>query len=329
MATRSEDGLPLVRVPPWRRPAVHWSVLYVGIPLAIALLFTLMRAGLAALMPFRPGLLVWVLLVMPAWWTAQLASAVVHRVLRPWTPPLWAICVLGSIGQALLLSPYYRALFAWADGLTTSGRLHGDWPLPEFTLAYAAALVWSMAPGATLWTVVNYFYDRVLGVPRFRYEHATTAGAAPLTERQAGATAAAPVPTPAGAPAPAAASGPARSATASTRALLQRSRLPREAVIVAVTAEEHYVRLYTDRGHDLVRYRFSDALQELADEPTGMQVHRSWWVRLDAVQRCRDRGRSCELAFADGLRVPVSHAFREAVRTRLPSHARRPAGGET
>jgi hypothetical protein len=286
--------------------AVQRSVFYVGLPLAIALLFTLARSGLAALLPFGLGLMVWTLLVLPAWWGAQAMSMLAHRLLRPWAPSLWAVCIAGSIGQALLLSPYYRAVFEWAGSLTSSGRLHGDFPPPEFSLAYVATLLWSIAPGATVWTAVNYVYDRVLGVPRFRYAPA---------EPPARASTPPPV-----APAPPA--EPVAAASPPTLPLLTRSRLPAGAEIRALTAEEHYVRVYTDAGTDLVRYRFSDALTELDAVTAGMQVHRSWWVRIDRVAAWHDRGRSCELELQGGLQVPVSLAFREAVIARLPASVR-------
>jgi hypothetical protein len=283
-------------------PALRLGVLYVGLPLAIALLFTLMRSGLAALMPFERGLLVWTLLVLPAWWGAQAMTALAHRVLRPWTPPLWALCIAGSIGQALVLSPYYRAVFEWSESLATSGRLHGEFPPPELTLVYVATLLWSIAPGATVWTIANYVYDRVLGVPRFRYPAARGQDAAETSVDSATAAAV--------------------SESAAPPPLLARSRLPATAEIRAITAEEHYVRIYTSAGTDLVRYRFSDALAELGPVRAGMQVHRSWWVRMDRVASWHDRGRSCELELADGLRVPVSLAFREAVLARIPPEVR-------
>lgn len=309
---RSDAGARLARHDWATSPMMQRVVFHLALPLAIALVFTLLRSGVAALMPFPQGLLVWTLLVLPAWWTAQVTSTLAHRLLRPWTPPLWVICIVGSVGQALALGPYYRAVYAWSATLTTSGRLHGDYPPPEFSLVYVAMLLWSMAPGATVWTVVNYVYDRVLGVPRFRYE--ANGGPAVVASMASAAAAQS-----AAVPADALAFG---TEVAAPPPLLARSRLPATAEIRALTAEEHYVRIYTDGGADLVRYRFSDALGELAPLPAGMQVHRSWWVRMDRVAAWHDRGRSCELELVDGLRVPVSLAFRKAVLARLPADLR-------
>jgi hypothetical protein len=324
MVTSAEQGAGYVarREPPtW---VTHPTFLYGALPLALAAAFTLVRAGFAALLPLESGLLVWVLIVLPTWWGAQLATLVAHRVLRPWTPPLWFLCITGSVVQALVLSPWLRAVYSWAERLAGAG-LHGDYPLPEFSVRYALTLAFALAPGATLWAGFNYAYDRLLGVPRFRYPDRGEDGAGQRTptvhdagdgtvdanrEPEGAAQDAAVAPT----ALPAAIRGPA---VPIPSALLARSRLPADAEIRAMTAEEHYVRLFTDKGRDLVRFRFSDALDGLAHVPDGVQVHRSWWVRLDRVVDWTERDRTFELVLEDGLRVPVSVAFRSAVRQRL------------
>lgn len=55
------------------------------------------------------------------------------------------------------------------------------------------------------------------------------------------------------------------------------SHLPADAEVWAVKAEEHYIKLWSDQGVDLVRYRFRDAIKDLANRD-GTQVHRSWWM---------------------------------------------------
>jgi hypothetical protein len=299
--------------PPW---ATGPSFLHLALPLAVAVAFTLMRSGFAALLPLPVGLLIWVALVLPSWWGAQVATAAAHRLLRPWAPPLWFLCLIGSVVQALALSPWLRSIYAWAEHLAGTG-LHGEWPLPEPSVRYALALATAIAPGALLWASVNYLYDRVLGVPRFRYASAAgtsaTPGAAvaPATQTTTN-TPIAPV-----APRDVVAASATPSPDAAAAALLARSRLPADAEIRAMAAEEHYVCLYTDKGRDLVRYRFADALYDLGPIAQGVQVHRSWWVRLDRVVEVIDRDRTFDLVLDDGLRVPVSLAFRSAVRQRL------------
>lgn len=302
MATR-EQPLATFRLP--GRLADHRITLYLLIPLLVSLLFTIMRAGVAALMPFPYALLVCALVVVVPWWTAQVLTAGAHYVLKPWSPPLWLLCLIGSLGQALLLSPYYRSVFEWGTGYWTRGSLVA--PVPEVSLSwgYAMTLIGSIAPGAAFWIAVNYFYDRVLDVPRFRYARpGAEAARAPEPAHDSTLQApshAAPVP----------------------KFLLRSDRLTPAASVFAVTAEEHYIRVITDQGTDLIRYRFADALGEMATQPDGMQVHRSWWIRIDRIASYRERGKSIELTLCEGTVVPVSLAFREAVQQRLPADLRR------
>lgn len=93
-------------------------------------------------------------------------------------------------------------------------------------------------------------------------------------------------------------------------------RLPprlRGATIRAVQGEDHYLRIHTDRGSDLILMRLSDALAEL-EGLEGAQTHRSWWVAKDAV-RDVDRGDGrAVLTLEGGLTAPVSRRYAKALR---------------
>ncbi|MEA3033261.1 MAG: hypothetical protein QOH86_1277 [Sphingomonadales bacterium] len=89
---------------------------------------------------------------------------------------------------------------------------------------------------------------------------------------------------------------------------LSPARLPdrlRGARLLAVEAEDHYLRFHTDRGSDLLLMRLSDAVAELAGLG-GAQTHRSWWVARDAVAGVRRSGGRATLTLVNGLAVPVS-----------------------
>lgn len=93
-------------------------------------------------------------------------------------------------------------------------------------------------------------------------------------------------------------------------------RLPpklKGAVVHAVEAEDHYLKLHTSKGSDLILMRLSDALQEL-EGIEGAQVHRSWWVARAAVTGAsRGEGRA-RLQLVNGLEVPVSRTYARALR---------------
>lgn len=95
-------------------------------------------------------------------------------------------------------------------------------------------------------------------------------------------------------------------------------RLPlklRGGEVWAVEAEDHYLRLHTSKGQDLILMRLSDAIAELQGIE-GAQVHRSWWVARDAIAGAvRGDGRAT-LTLKDGAEVPVSRAYARQLRER-------------
>jgi hypothetical protein len=88
----------------------------------------------------------------------------------------------------------------------------------------------------------------------------------------------------------------------------------RAANLLAVEAEDHYLRVHTDAGDELITARFGDALEELEGWP-GFRTHRSWWVAacaIDTVKWSRGRG---EVRLTTGLVVPVSRSQAQALKT--------------
>jgi DNA-binding LytR/AlgR family response regulator len=95
-------------------------------------------------------------------------------------------------------------------------------------------------------------------------------------------------------------------------------RLPaklRGAEVWAVEAEDHYLRLHTSRGQDLILMRLSDAIAELQGIE-GAQVHRSWWVSRSAITDARRGDGRATLTLQDGAEVPVSRTYARLLRER-------------
>ncbi|MBI3439753.1 MAG: LytTR family transcriptional regulator DNA-binding domain-containing protein [Proteobacteria bacterium] len=85
-------------------------------------------------------------------------------------------------------------------------------------------------------------------------------------------------------------------------------RLPpklKGAALYAVSAEDHYLRVHTSKGSDLILMRMSDAVAEL-EGLEGAQTHRSWWVARDAVEGTRRDGDRLTLILKGGAEAPVS-----------------------
>jgi hypothetical protein len=94
------------------------------------------------------------------------------------------------------------------------------------------------------------------------------------------------------------------------------ARLPlklRGAEVWAVEAEDHYLRIHTDRGSDLVLMRLSDAVTEL-EGLEGAQTHRSWWVAKSAVQSASRGDGRATLTLKGGITAPVSRTYARTLR---------------
>ena len=85
--------------------------------------------------------------------------------------------------------------------------------------------------------------------------------------------------------------------------------------IVALEAEDHYLRVHTNLGSDLVLMRLSDAIT-LIEPQLGLQVHRSWWVAEDAIRGIIRSEQRSQLKLKNGLLVPVGRTYSAAVRSR-------------
>lgn len=93
----------------------------------------------------------------------------------------------------------------------------------------------------------------------------------------------------------------------STNPLLDQLPASLGSEIIALEMEDHYVRVHTALGSELVLMRLRDAMGHVA-EIEGRQVHRSWWVARGAVEDVRREGRNVRLVLSDTLEAPVSRA---------------------
>lgn len=87
----------------------------------------------------------------------------------------------------------------------------------------------------------------------------------------------------------------------------------RQARLIAIEAEDHYLRVHTDAGSDLVLMRMADACA-LLPESAGARVHRSWWAARGAAEALSRQGGKAELTLQGGLTVPVSRAMQASLR---------------
>jgi hypothetical protein len=77
------------------------------------------------------------------------------------------------------------------------------------------------------------------------------------------------------------------------------------ATALCLQMEDHHVRVHM-HGHSQLHFASMRQVVSTLEEGRGLQVHRSWWVALGAVEGWYQEGRSVVLVLVNGLRVPVA-----------------------
>ena len=93
-------------------------------------------------------------------------------------------------------------------------------------------------------------------------------------------------------------------------------RLPvrlRSAELYAIESEDHYLRVHTSAGQELILMRLADAVRELAGVE-GLQTHRSWWVAKHGLADVVKGDGRLVLKLKSGAEAPVSRTYAKAVK---------------
>ena len=170
-------------------------------------------------------------------------------------------------GLAVLLITGPMSLWLWYFG--PAPDWHRSWPdVVDFFDTAVQSLVLASLYAVSLWWL-----------------HRGAPSSAPLTAHSAEAAAVSPAPP----------------------RLLSRlpSRLGKE--IIALRSEDHYVRVYTRLGDELILSRLSDAIADMVGIH-GEQVHKSWWIAQGTVIGAQKNGRDFQICLEGGLNVPVSRS---------------------
>jgi hypothetical protein len=290
-----------------RRPSKReLAFLYFVPPLLMALSLGMYRAGIG--LPIPLSLALWSSVCLISWWLSEAFSHLSSRVLRPWHPPLWLVLTLGYLMNLWISSLYNVPIVAALieiGQVPRSPDLVAYFELERslFDPNYLWMLLRAGAAGLVVWLTANLLFERLSGTDRF----GTSVAMAGTSVSRA-------------AQMPAHLAQAAPPAVAPRELVLPRffSRLeklhglpPDE--LIAVEAEDHYVRVHSRRGKELIYYRFRDALEELRDWD-GLHTHRSVWVRRSTVTGVEESGRSTWVVLDSGDRLPVSYANRALVR---------------
>lgn len=261
---------------------------YVGTPLLCGFVLGWNRISVGPYMTRLGSAGYWIVLVLMVWFAAIVGTRLVYVCVRRWRWALWAIALCGAeLGIVLFYWPIARYRHFSLQFLPAEFAQRVP-PLPLPTLDYLPQLFTNTAAGVAFWVLTLYVYDRLLGIPRYHTVEANPEATADVDQ------------------APVAASG-------AEEAL--RARIPPhlDGEIIALQAEDHYVRVHTRRGSALIHYRFRDAMQDLR-HVEGLQVHRSFWVRRSAITQQLVERHNRFVQLDNGLKVPVSRTYLHALR---------------
>ena len=79
--------------------------------------------------------------------------------------------------------------------------------------------------------------------------------------------------------------------------------------LISLHAEDHYVRVETHMGSEMILLRLSDAIA-LTAPFVGVQVHRSHWIVIDHVRDYDKTDGTWNVILSNGRRVPISRGYR-------------------
>ncbi len=261
---------------------------YVGVPVFLGLLLGWTGAGEFGGQLSRP--------VAIAYWITgtlllRVALEVSIRLVALLAPkkktPLVVLCVLSVPVHMIFVPPLYTVWQSIFIGYLPVGA---EVQLPSPWYDSFSAFVFSLGSFTMVmveWTLTNLLFDRVLGFPRFR----ETTGYTPREQNQvlSGKTA-------------------VEAKETEPPKFMRRANSGIGTEIIALAAEDHYVRVHTPLGNDLIFCRFGDAVSEMPKD-VGMQIHRSYWVRTSAITNFWKEGNLYRIEAGDGLSMPVSKRF--------------------
>jgi hypothetical protein len=238
---------------------------------------------------------------MIPWWISCISTMFVTIILAPMRWPLIIRLMLGGTLAGFIVMPYANWL-AQADSF-------GGPADATFSILSQDFLIYGLQ-AMLIWVGVNLLFDRFLGLPRYRYPAVNIPGPASKDNSFVHETAPNPVVTNIIGTVSAKTSASTQLAIPAVLQLAPGNLQPEQ--LLAMCAEEHYVRLVTTEGEFLVYHRFSDAAKEVKFL-NGLQVHRSHWIATHAIRQVCRSAKKMVITIEGNHQVPVSRPYQAMV----------------
>jgi len=266
---------------------------YVGVPLVIGTYGALNNWELLSNVGYAWTLGFYAGHALIPWWITCASTSLTMWILRAVKPPPYVLMAIGTVLSSFIVLPYTNWLTSISGAEWQSSHLTNQ-VAPMFSPEF-----WRYIARATIvWFAINFTFDRFLGLPRYRYviprgydfrERPT--GNLDADEKKPDDSGGRPLP---------------------VFAERVPSRLSPDDIL-AIKAEQHYIRVFTPDREYMVLYRFSDAVREL-DPSLGLQVHRSYWVSKAAIDMVRPSAKKFSIRLSTGATIPVSTPYHGVVK---------------
>ncbi|MDX8350648.1 LytTR family DNA-binding domain-containing protein [Cognatiyoonia sp. IB215446] len=254
-------------------------LIYLGVGTALTIVLWLLRPAAGEGLSGVTALFFWALhvaIVLPLLYGAQELLGKLSYLDR--LSPISATVVAGILGS-VAFTPFavgLDALFAAPNDSEDTGPIWQLWTSEFGSFVFPISLVWVLLNARAL---------SRLSVPRLLAdEEMTTAVDPEISEDE--------------------------------REFWSRMPKPLGKNIVAVSAELHYLRVYTTLGDTLILFGFGRSL-EVLQRFDGMQIHRSHWVALPHVADLVRNGGSLRARLSNDIELSVSRANAKALKDRL------------
>ena len=278
------------------RSALMGTAISFAVPLFAALLLGWYGAGLPSTdLGSTIAIVYWLAILLPTWFAFEAFSWAMAYVLRPLHPKFIVTITLGCLFGGLAARPFVVYIIGTVQSVISGGDAPAQAPSFIWSIEWLLGFVQEASVILLLWVGANMLMHGPLRLPRFGYApshpfddgraHNDTSPPGPISEPE----------------------------------FFTRLKSVAPDAITALEAEDHYVRIHTAEGSELIHYRFADAVEEMRSR-NGLQVHRSFWVNKDAIESMVRRGRSFDIVMTGGKRIPVGQTFKQSAATELKGH---------
>ncbi len=236
----------------------------------------------------------WIGFFLLGWLSVIVATLLGFEIMKPWRPSLWFVSMLAPAAFSWIGAYAINVYIEFFNSLMPEVIGKSTPLVMDLSLDFAINFLSFMAPNLVLFTAQNYYFDRSLKQPVYRYELPCGDAISPPPKAEPQKQ------TPTAKPEP---------------AFLNLLSPKNQGSLQAVQAQEHFIKVWTETGSELIRYKFGRAIVELEDYQ-GMQIHRSYWVADNAVRQLKKDGSKYFIELINDETIPISQSYLRQVRER-------------